>query len=167
MNRNKVFDGIAEKSRSTIGWFFGFKLYIIINEIGELLSVHFSKSNVDDRTPVLKMTQNILGKLFDDKSYISKKLSLKLLENGVELITPIKKNMKNKLLNLSDKILLRKRAIIETVNDQLKNISDIEHSRHRSPKNFIVNLLCGLIAYATKEKKPQIQGLNRDLLLTS
>jgi hypothetical protein len=164
MSRNKVFNRIAKTGKSTIGWFFGFKLHLIINEVGEILSINFTKGNVDDRAPVLKMVKNILGKLFGDKGYISKKLTDKLLNNGLHLITGIKKNMKNKLLPIIDKILLRKRSIIETVNDQLKNISDIEHSRHRSPNNFVINMLGGLIAYAVKPKKPQLSGINRELL---
>jgi hypothetical protein len=64
--------------------------------------------------------------------------------------------MKNKLLPLFDKILLRKRSIIESVNDQLNNISQIEHSRHRSPVNFFVNLIAGLVAYTFREKKPSL-----------
>lgn len=118
-----------------------------------------TKANTDDRSPVMQMASNLFGKLFGDKGYISKKLTEDLLDNGVQLITSVKKNMKNKLMNLADKILLRKRVIIETVNDQLKNISQIEHSRHRSVKNFIVNLICGLIAYTFQEKKPSISGV--------
>ena len=165
MGRNKVFKGLATKAKSSIGWFFGFKVHLIINECGELLSVHFSKSNFDDRSPVLKMAKNIIGKLFGDKGYISKELSDRLLKEGLQLITNVKKNMKNKLIPIIDKILLRKRSIIETVNDQLKNISNIEHSRHRSPANFVINLLCSLISYAIKPKKPCITGINRKNLL--
>lgn len=165
MNSNKVFRGLATKSKTTIGWFFGFKLHLIINECGELLSISFSKGNVDDRTPVLTMAKKIIGKLFGDKGYISKELGEKLLKNGLQLITNIKKNMKNMLLPMIDKILLRKRSIIETINDQLKNISNIEHSRHRSAKNFIINLLSALIAYAIKPKKPSIAGINRENLI--
>ena len=156
MSRNKTFKGFAKKGKSTIGWFFGFKLHLIINERGGLLSVKVTTANTDDRTPVPDMIKNIVGKLFGDKGYLSKKLSASLLEQGIYLITGIKKNMKNKLLALKDKILLRKRSIIETVNDQLKNISQIEHSRHRSVHNFIINLLSGLIAYALQPKKPRI-----------
>lgn len=165
MSRNKLFKNIAKKAKSTIGWFFGFKVHLIINEVGELLSVDFTKANVDDRTPVLKMAKNIVGKLFADKGYISKKLTDQLFKKGVSLVTGIKKNMKKKLLPIMDKILLRKRSIIETVNDQLKNISNIEHSRHRSTYNFVVNLLCGLIGYAIKPKKPRITSLNMNCLL--
>jgi hypothetical protein len=164
MSRNKVFKDTGKKSKSTIGWFFGFKLHIIINEIGGLLSVKFTKGNVNDCSPVLEMAKNLFGKLFGDKGYISKELSEKLLENNVQLITGIRKNMKNKLMPLIDKILLRKRSIIETVNDQLKNISDIEHSRHRSIKNFLINILCSLIAYTHQDKKPSITGINNEML---
>lgn len=166
MNCHKVFKPFATKAKSTIGWFFGFKLHIIVNEVGELLSIRFTRGNVDDRTPVLNMAKHIFGKLFGDKGYISQELTKKLFVENIELITSVRKNMQNKLLHLMDKILLRKRSIIETVNDQLKNISDIEHSRHRSPKNFVVNLLCGLIAYAIKPKKPRISGLEEQGLIT-
>lgn len=164
MSRNKVFKGVAKKGKSTIGWFFGFKVHIIINECGGLLAVKFTQANVDDRNPVLGMVKNIFGKLYGDKGYISKKLTEQLVKSGVNLITGIKKNMKNKLYTLMDKILLRKRSIIETVNDQLKNISDIEHSRHRSQNNFVVNLLSGLIAYTYQAKKPKIRGVERTIL---
>lgn len=160
MKRNKVFDGVAEIGKSTIGWFFGFKLHIVVNEVGGLLSVRFTKGNVDDRSPVLEMVKDLFGKLFGDKGYISKKLTAELMDEDIHLITGIKKNMKNKLLTMTDKILLRKRSIIETINDQLKNISDIEHSRHRSVGNFLINILCGLIAYTHQPKKPSISGMS-------
>jgi hypothetical protein len=163
MSANKVFADFAKKSKSTIGWFFGFKLHLIVNECGELLAVKLTKANVDDRTPVPEMASNLFGKLFGDKGYISKELTGKLREQGVNLITGLKKNMKNKLLPMIDKILLRKRSIIETINDQLKNISQIEHSRHRSVYNFVVNILCGLIAYCHQPKKPTISPVNMDL----
>lgn len=159
MSRNKVFKDTGRKAKSTIGWFFGFKLHLIINECGELLSVKLTKANVDDRTPVEDMAKNIFGKLFGDKGYISQELTENLQQQGVQLITGIKKNMKNKLMLMIDKILLRKRSIIETINDQLKNISQIEHSRHRSVYNFVVNILCGLIAYTHQPKKPTISGI--------
>jgi Transposase DDE domain len=167
MSRHKTFQNIAKKGKSTIGWFFGFKAHILINENGELLAVTLTPGNVDDRTPVRKMTENISGNLYADKGYICKKLAGDLINRGLNLITAVKKNMKAKLLSMVDKILLRKRSIIETVNDQLKNISNLEHSRHRSFKNFIVNFLCSLIAYTHQDKKPSITGLERHLLITN
>ena len=139
-----------------MGWFYGFKLHLIVNECGELLAVKVTPANVDDREPVPDMTAGIFGKLFGDKGYISQQLFDLLFERGLQLITKLKKNMKNKLMPLMDKILLRKRAIIETINDQLKNISQIEHTRHRSIAGFMVNLLGGLIAYTYHDKKPSL-----------
>ena len=155
-NRNKVFAGIAKKSKSTMGWFFGFKLHLIVNDQGEIISFSLSKGNVDDRKLVPKMAREPFGKLFGDKGYISSKLRLDLQRQGVTLVTSVKKNMKNKLMLLWDKIMLRKRFLIETINDQLKNQMQIEHTRHRSPNNFIVHLLSGLIAYSLKPKKPSL-----------
>jgi len=113
--------------------------------------------NVDDRKPVPKMARRLFGKLFADKGYISQKLFEELLLTfNVQLVTGVRSNMKNMLMPLMDKLLLRKRSIIETIIDQLKNISQIEHSRHRSPINFLVNLICGLIAYCHQPKKPSL-----------
>ena len=123
---------------------------------GELLAFKLTPATTDDRTPVPEMTRGIWGKLFDDKGYISQPLLDLLLKQGLQLMTKIKKNMKNKLMPLTDKILLRKRALIETVNDQLKNISQIEHSRHRSLTGFMLNLLGGLVAYTYQDKKPSL-----------
>lgn len=162
MSRNKVFKGFATKGKSTIGWFFGFKLHIAVSDSGELLAVKLTKANVDDRKPVKSLVKNLYGKLFGDKGYISSKLAEALLSQGIELITGIRKNMKNKLMKVIDKIILRKRSIIETINDQLKNMSQIEHSRHRSTHGFISNLLGGLIAYTFNPKKPSLKHVFLD-----
>ena len=154
--QNKVFKGLTEKSRSTMGWFFGFKLHLVINDKGEIMAFKLTAGNVDDRKPVPNLVKNLIGKLVGDKGYISQKMFEKLYLQGLQLITKIKKNMKNKLMSVTDKILLRKRAIIESVNDQLKNISQIEHTRHRSVLNFAVNILGGLCAYILQPKKPSI-----------
>ena len=149
---------VQKKGKTSTGWFFGFKIHLIVNDSGELLSFMLTPGNVDDRTPVLALSDqvNLIGKLVGDRGYISSKLGEELLSKGIQLITRIKKNMKNRLMNLSDKLLLRKRGIIETIIDQLKNISQIEHSRHRSFTNFLVNLIGGLIAYTHQPKKPSL-----------
>lgn len=158
-----VFKDVAQRGKNSVGWFYGFKVHVVINEHGDLLAVTITAGNVDDRQPVPDLTRHIFGKLFGDRGYISWKLVEQLLEQGVQLITKIKKNMKNRLMPLIDKILLRKRAISETVNDQLKNISQIEHTRHRSVTNFLVNLLAGLIAYTYQEKKPSLNLPEKDM----
>lgn len=152
--RNKVFSDLAAHGKSTMGWYFGFKLHIVINEFGELLAFKVTSGNTDDRAPVKDLTKDIIGKCFGDKGYISKKLFKSLFESGLQLITSVKSNMKNKLMPMIDKILLRKRALIETVNDQLKNVCQVEHTRHRSVLNFMVNMLAALVAYARQERKP-------------
>lgn len=159
IKNNKVFKDIATVGKSTMGWFYGFKLHIIINEKGEILSFTITQANVDDREPLKNegFLKGIFGKLFADKGYISKKLADILFVDGVHLITQLRNNMKNCLMTLSDKILLRKRSVIETVNDELKNMCQIEHSRHRSIGNFLTNLISGLIAYSFFPKKPSIQ----------
>ena len=159
IGNNKVFKGIATTGRSTMGWFHGFKLHIIINDRGEILNFTITQANVDDRKPLKKerFLDKIYGKLFADKGYIGKELMQMLFVDGVHLVTHIKSNMKNVLMTMSDKILLRKRSVIETVNDELKNICQIEHSRHRSFGNFLSNIIAGLIAYSFLPKKPSIK----------
>jgi hypothetical protein len=153
---HKTFNGLAQWGKSSLGWYFGFKLHLIINDQGELLAMTLTPGNTDDRKPVPEMTKDLWGKLFGDRGYISQALFESLFEQGLELITKRRKNMKNALMPLLDKILLRKRPLIETVNDQLKNICQIEHSRHRSPFNFLVNLVSGLIAYTYHPNKPSL-----------
>ena len=155
---NKTFKGIATKGKSTMGWFFGFKLHLIINDRGELLDFLITQGHVDDREPLKEdnFHKRVLGKLIGDKGYISQSLFERLFIDGVHLITKIRKNMKNSLMHIYDKLLLRKRALIESVNDELKNMCQIEHTRHRSFENFINNLISGLIAYSFFPKKPSI-----------
>lgn len=163
--QHKVFKGLAQKGQCSLGWFYGFKLHLIINDKGEILDFIITPGNIDDRKPLSDMNlhKRIFGKLFGDKGYISKDLFEKLFIDGVHLITKIKKNMKNSLMLLQDKIALRKRALIETVNDELKNICQVEHTRHRSFNNFITNLLSGLITYSFFDKKPSI-NLQEDIV---
>lgn len=159
IKRNKVFKGLAQVGKSTMGYFFGFKLHIVINDKGELLNFVITPGNTDDREPLKNKSfiKALKGKLYADKGYISKQLTQVLFLDGLHLITSIRNNMKNVLMELKDKILLRKRSVIETVNDELKNICQVEHSRHRSFENFITNLISGLIAYSFFPKKPAIK----------
>lgn len=156
---NKVFKDLAQVGRSTMGWFYGFKLHIVINDKGEILNFTITAANVDDREPLKNenFLKEIFGKLFADKGYISKKLENILFVDGVHLITQLRNNMKNSIMTLSDKINLRKRSVIETVNDELKNMCQVEHSRHRSVGNFLTNLISGLIAYSFFDKKPTLK----------
>ena len=129
----------------------------MVNDQGEILNAKLTPGDVDDRKPVVALVQRLFGKLFGDKGYLSKSLAEQLLKTfHLQLITKLRKNMPNRLLPLSDALLLRQRSIIETIIDQLKNIYQIEHSRHRSVFNFVVNVLCGLIAYSRRPNKPSL-----------
>lgn len=158
IHAHKVFRGIATRGHCSVGWFFGFKLHLICNERGELLNFVFTPANTDDREPLdyASFMKNVKGKLVGDKGYLSQKLFEKLFVDGIQLITKIKKNMKNSIISSYDKLLLRKRAIIETINDELKNICQIEHSRHRSFGGFLTSALAALAAYCFLPKKPSI-----------
>ena len=164
IHSHKVFAGCARRGKTSVDWSFGFKLHLVTNDCGELLGVRFTPGNVDDRRPVPELVKGLFGKLFGDKGYISQPLFETLYDAQVQLVTKLKTKMKNRLMLIFDKIMLRKRAIIETVNDQLKNISQIEHSRHRSVANFFVNLLAGLVAYTHREKKLSLNIRVKDQL---
>jgi transposase len=156
IGRHQVFDGLAARGKTSMGWFFGFKLHLVVNDCGDLLAFYVTPGNVDDRQPVPRLAKRLFGKLFGDKGYISQPLADQLLQQDIHLITGLRKNMKNRLLLLFDKLMLRKRALIETITDQLKNISQVAHTRHRSVDNFLVNLVAGLIAYTHQPKKPSL-----------
>lgn len=156
ISQHKTFAGIAQRGKNSVDWFFGFKLHLVVNDCGELLACCLTTGNVDDRRPVPRLVKRLFGKLFGDKGYLSQALFEQLWEQGVQLVTKLKTNMKNRLMDMTDKLLQRQRAVMETIIDQLKNISQIEHTRHRSFANFCVNLICGLIAYSHQPKKPAL-----------
>lgn len=162
---HKVFAGLAKRGKTSTGWFFGFKLHLVVNDQGEILAYCVTPGDVDDRKPVPRLARKLFGKLFGDKGYLSDPLAQVLRQLfDIKLITKLRSNMKNRLMLWTDRLLLRKRSIVETIIDQLKNISQIEHSRHRSILNFYVNVLCGLIAYSRRPSKPSL-GLKTALSL--
>jgi transposase len=165
IHNHKVFAGLAQRGKGSMGWFYGFKLHLVVNDCGELLACQITPGNVDDRKPVPTLSRRLFGKLIADRGYISQALFEQLLDTfAVQLITKLRKNMKNRLMPLMDKLLLRKRAIIESIVDQLKNISQIEHTRHRSPINCFINIIAGLIAYCHQPKKPSLNLFPAGLL---
>jgi Transposase DDE domain len=156
INGHRVMKGLAKRGKTSTGWFYGFKLHLVINDRGELLSVCFTPGNADDRKPVPKLTQRLFGKLVGDKGYISRELFEQLFARGLHLVTRIKSNMKNHLIPLWDKLLLRKRAVVESVIDQLKNVSQVEHSRHRSVTNYFTDVVAALVAYTYQPTRPSL-----------
>jgi hypothetical protein len=158
IQQHRVFRVDARRGKTSIGWFYGFKLHLVVNDRGELLAFCLTPGNTDDRRPVPRLVHRLFGRLFGDKGYLSAPLAEQLLlTQGLRLITKLRKHMHNVLMDLSDKVLLRKRALIETIIDQLKNVCQIDHSRHRSPTNFLVHLLAGLVAYCHQPKKPSLR----------
>ena len=158
MTRHKVFRGLATRCHTSIRWFYGLKLHVIINQRGELFKVKLTSGHVDDQSVVPGMTQDLWGLLMGDRGYISQSLLHVLYERGLKLVTGLRKNMKNHLMMIKEKILLRKRFISETVFDYLKNKFQIQHTRHRSPTNAVLHIISTLVAYQQKNIKPSINS---------
>jgi transposase len=154
--RHKVFHEVAQRGKSSTGWFYGFKLHAVINHQGELLAIKVTPGNVDDRKGLLAIASSLFGKLYADKGYIGKEFAQKMKDFGVDIVTRARKNMKEVVHSEFDQALLRKRSLVETVFDELKNLCQIEHTRHRSLMNFAVNLLAGIVAYCLQPVKPCI-----------
>lgn len=165
IHSHQVFKPVAQRGKTSMGWFYGFKLHLVVNDRGGLLAFRVTPGNLDDREPVPELTLGLTGKLVGDRGYLSHQLFQVLWERGLHLITKIRKNMRNKLMPLADKLLLRKRAIIETIHDQIKNIQQVEHTRHRSIVNAMVNVLAALVAYTHQPCKPSLNLAQHQLKL--
>ena len=156
ISSHRVFLSEAGCSKTSMGWFYGFKLHLVINEQGEILDVELTPGNTDDRRPLPKFAEGLHGNLYADRGYISKDLREQLRAQGINLVYKVRKNMKPLDLSVSDEVLLRKRMLIESVIRELKTQTQLEHSRHRSFENFQVNVVSALIAYQLCEKKPSL-----------
>ena len=157
ISSHRVFAGQAERSKTSLGWFYGFKLHLIINEKGELLDGALTPGNTDDRKPLWGISEGHLhGSLYADKGYISKDLRQRLYKQGVNLVYKVRKNMKPLEVSVSDEVLLKKRMLIESVIRVMKTQTQLEHTRHRCFKNFQVNVVSALIAYQLSENKPSL-----------
>jgi transposase len=164
ISRHKVFKEVAARGKTSMGWFYGFKLHAIINSQGELIRLKLTAGNVDDRQPIPELCQGLFGQLFADKGYLGKALTETLARQDIQLITPLRKNMKPVPRTDFEKAVLRRRALIETVFDELKNLCQIEHTRHRSVANFLVNLMAGIMAYCLSDNKPSLSLIRVNLL---
>ena len=156
ISSHRVFAAEAGRSKTSMGWFYGFKLHLVINDKGEILNVELSPGNTDDRRPLPKFAAGLHGSLYADRGYISKDLRELLRKQGINLVYKVRKNMSPLSLSVSDEVLLRKRMLIESVIRVLKTQTQLEHSRHRSFKNFQVNVVSALIAYQFRENKPSL-----------
>jgi hypothetical protein len=160
---HRVFKGIAKKGKTTKGWFYGLKLHLIINECGEILAWMLTAGNTSDKSAVMMLAKDLFGKLFGDRGYISQDLFEQLYQQGIQLVTKVRKNMKNKLMSVYDKLLLKGRGVVDSVIGQLKEGCQIEHTRHRSRINFVLNLMGGLAAYSLRPRKPSLELGERDI----
>ena len=156
IDRHKVFDGLAARGKTSMGWFHGLKLHFVINHKGQIMGLRITPGNTADSTALDAITRQLMGKVYADKGYIGRELFRKLWQRGLHLITGIRRNMRNYLMPLGDKIMLCKRFVIETVLDTLKSEMGLEHSRHRSVLNAMVHILSCLVAYAFRPSKPSI-----------
>jgi hypothetical protein len=158
IHQHKVFSGIAQRGKTSTGWFYGIKLFLIINSRGELIRANLTAGNIADNNfeLLVKLFKNVKGLMIGDKGFLSSKVFQECYEHGLKIITKLRGNMKNKLMDMQEKLLLKKRGIIECIFDLLMTICDIDHTRHRNPKNAFCNIFAGLAAYSYLEKKPSI-----------
>lgn len=154
---NKVFADIARRGKSSMGWFYGFKAHLVINQYGEMVNFVLTSGNVADNNSLVlsELLAGLQGQCFGDRGYLTT-LFARFYEQGLQIVTKLRRKMKNSLMVLGDKLNLRKRGLIESVNDLLTSVFDVDHTRHRSPFNAIVNVLSGLIAYNFYDCKPSI-----------
>lgn len=157
IHSHKVFKDIAQRGKTSTGWFFGMKIHLIINNLGEIVNFVLTAGNVSDNAQIVldKLFDDVHGKCFGDKGYISK-LFEHYLKQGLQLITRIRKNMKNQPMDWCDKMMLFKRGMIESVNDILMTVFDIDHTRHRSPVNAATHIFGAIVAYSFYDSKPAV-----------
>ena len=157
ISRNRTFKGLAARGRSTMGWFFGFKLHVVMNHKSELMAIKITHGNTDDRAGLEGLVAGLERKLLADKGYISKDLFKRMWVRGLHLLTGIRKNMKKYLMPIMDKMLLRKRFVVKTLFGKLKSKMGLEHSQHRSPTNAFLHILSCLAAYMPDKNKVSIK----------
>ncbi len=160
IHQNKVFADTAKRGHTSMGFFYGFKGHIVVNSKCEIIDFQITTGNIadNDENVLQALCKNVFGKVYGDKGYILNAEKFENLFNrGVQFVSKIRNNMKNRLMDLNDKFMLKRRSIIETVIDQLKNICHIEHTRHRSPINFFNNFLSAITAYCFKTEKPRLR----------
>ena len=156
INRHRVFHKYATRGHTSTGWFYGMKLHLVFNTQGEMVRFMITPGHVDDRTPVRDLLRGIKARLIGDRGYVSQALFDDLFDQGVTLITKIKKRMKNRFMSLKDKAMLQRRGFIETIFSSLKSLGTFVHHRHRCPINACAHLLAGLINYQLRDDKPTL-----------
>ena len=156
IHKHKTFADIAKRGHTSMGWFYGFKLHVVINDKGQIMAFCLTPGNVHDLTPAPDLLAGLHGMAAGDKGYLSKKLAAEMKDNGLKMLTKVRKNMKQPVLEPIEKLWLTKRGLVETVIEQFKQVCQIQHTRHRSVVNFMINALAALAAYTLKSTKPSI-----------
>jgi len=151
--RHKTFKQAAEYGRTSVGWFFGLKLHLVINDRGELIAFKITSGSHSDVKAADSLLSHLQGFAFGDKGYISKNLFDRLLKKGLKLLTRVRKNMKKKPMSSFETQLLDQQGIIETVIGHLKHHYQVWHTRHRSMINAMTHLMAALAAYAIEPLK--------------
>ena len=152
-NSNKLFAQIATHGKTTTGWFFGLKLHLVVNDKGEFMGLRITTGKSDDRPVVAGLMKGLSGHLYADKGYISSKLTECLLKKGIKMITYIRRNMKARLIHIWDLFRLKKRGIIESIFGTLKTNMNLQHTRHRSTANFVLNIFAAIAAYVFRQQR--------------
>ncbi len=157
IHSHRVFANIARRGISSNGWYYGLKLHLVINEMEQVMTYLITPASVSDNneTVLRRLLKGLRGKCYEDKGYLSK-LFAEFYEQGLHLVTKIRKNMTNILMDLKDKVRLKKRGLNKSVNDIFMSVLDIDHSRHRSPANALVHTMAGLLAYHFYDGKPSV-----------
>jgi hypothetical protein len=156
IGRHKTFAGLAARGKTSMGWFFGFKLHLVFNHLNEIVAVKLTPGNVHDGTPVEQLTQDLTGKLFGDKGYLGKRRAATLLKRGLALLTKVRKNMQALPITLADKLLLKARNMAETIIGHIKAFSSLNLPKHRSPINAFIHLIAALTAHQLNPIQPNI-----------
>jgi len=156
IRRHQTFAGLAERGKTTMGWFFGFKLHLVFNQLNQIVALKLTAGNVSDPAPVPSLTKDLIGKLFGGKGYIGKKLAEELLRRGLALFTRVRKNMKSLPISMIDKMLLNRRNMAETIIGKVKGLSSLNLPKHRLPINGFLHILAAITAYQLNPIKPEV-----------
>jgi len=147
ISKHRVFEGLAARGRTSVGWFFGFKAHFIFNDLRQVVAVKITPGNVNDTVPLPELSKNLSGKIFGDKGYVSKKVAKILSERGLFLLTRPKKNMAPLPISVHDEILLKGRSIAETIIGHIKEFSSLRLPKHRSVPNAFTHIIAAIVSY--------------------
>jgi hypothetical protein len=158
IDRHRVFAGLAGRGKTSLGWFFGFKLHLVFNHQRQIVALKLTPGNVNDTTPVPQLTRDLIGKLFGDKGYVGQDLARRLLRRGLVLMTRVRRNMKRLPVSFLDKALLNGRNIVETIIGHIKEFSSLRLPKHRSVFNGFTHLTAAIVAYQLNPLPPKPIG---------